>query len=90
VILEPALLDTGPMVAVASVSDSHHIECVDTLQDVRAPLYTCWPVVTEALWLLRQEPKAIDSVCRAFRSGLYSLLALDESDLVGIHAVLKR
>src|ERR671925_2093053 len=29
-------------------------------------------------------------VCRAFRSGLYALLPLDESDLGGIHAVLKR
>src|SRR5262245_55755627 len=78
------------MVAVASASDAHHIGCVDILADIRAPLYTCWPVVTEALWLLRQEPKATDAVCRAFQTGLYALLPLDESDLGGISAVLKR
>jgi predicted nucleic acid-binding protein len=78
------------MVAVASASDAHHNACVDTLADIRAPLYTCWPALTEALWLLRHEPKAIDAVCRAFRTGLYALLPLDESDLDGIHTVLKR
>src|SRR5438270_1413912 len=78
------------MVAVASRSDAHHIECVRTMAEITAPLYTCWPVVTEALWLLRQDPRAVDAVCRSFQAGVYALLPLDESDVDGIHAVLKR
>jgi predicted nucleic acid-binding protein len=90
VTIEPVLLDTGPMVAAASRSDAHHTECVRTMAEVTAPLYTCWPCVTEALWLLRRDARAVDAVCRSLQSGVYALLPPDESDVDDIHAVLKR
>lgn len=41
------LVDTGPLVALASRRDHWHVRCVRFLQDFRGELITIWPVLTE-------------------------------------------
>lgn len=53
------LIDTGPLVAIVSARDASHRTCVEQLQELTPSLYTCWPVLTEAAWLLRRYPGAI-------------------------------
>ena len=72
------LLDTGPLVAILSERDEHHDECVEKLRQLTPPLLTCWPVITEAAWLLRLDVTAVQRMLAGFDVGLLELLPLGE------------
>ncbi len=84
------LVDTGPIVAILSEFDEHHQVCVEQLQHLRRPLLTCWPVITEAAWLLRSYPRAIGTLLSSFGRRPFELVSLTEADLSGIAAILAR
>jgi len=51
---EAVLIDTGPLVACMNRSDTEHLACVKVFHAL--PLgktFTCWPVLTEAAYLMR-------------------------------------
>ena len=74
---ERALVDTGPLIAILRESDSKHEECSEALRKLRRPAPTCWPVLTEAVWILRKEPKAIRELLRFFDAGVFHLLTIE-------------
>jgi predicted nucleic acid-binding protein len=84
------LVDTGPIVAILSESDEHHVACVAALQRIRTPLLTCWPVVTEAAWLLRAYPLAVGRLLSSFNGRPFELVPLNEADLAEIAAILAK
>jgi uncharacterized protein len=84
------LIDTGPLVALFSQDDQHFQRCGDALAVLTPPLLTCWPVVTEAAWLLRSRPDTLQELFRSFDAGMFSLLTLDATDLPAIAALMKR
>jgi predicted nucleic acid-binding protein len=84
------LLDTGPLVALLAASDSRHRLCADTLTTLPAPLLTCWPVLTEAAWLLRKQHRPIDRLTDACEAGLFDLLPLEADSLPAIAAIMRR
>ena len=86
----PVLVDTGPIVAILSQSDEHHEACVEQLQRIRGPLLTCWPVITEAAWLLRAYPQAIGRLLSSLNGRPFELVPLDQADLSGIGAILAK
>jgi predicted nucleic acid-binding protein len=89
-VTERVLIDTGPMVALFSEGDQHHQQCREALSALIPPLLTCWPVLTEAAWLLRERPAALHDLFRSFEGGLFALLPLDADDLPAIAALMKR
>jgi len=84
------LADTGPLVAILSQNDQYHELCVKTLEDLPGPLLTCWPVITEAAWLLREYPLAIEKLLRSITDGFLEILPVRGTEAKGITDVMKR
>jgi predicted nucleic acid-binding protein len=84
------LIDTGPLVALFSREDRHHQLCDDVLLTLTPPLLTCWPVITEAAWMLRKYPDGLNKLFESFQGGIFALLPLDADDLPAIAAMMKR
>ena len=84
------LVDTGPLVAILSPDDEYHQTCAEALRQMPVPLLSCWPVITEAAWLLRKSPRAMQELLRLVSGGLVDLLPLKAGEISSIAALLKR
>jgi uncharacterized protein len=84
------LVDTGPLVAILSPRDEYHEACVATLRSLSGPLFSCWPVITEAAWLLRKWPRAVQHLLRSIDGELLELLPLAGSEGNEVSALMKR
>jgi uncharacterized protein len=84
------LADTGPLVAILSRRDQHHRACVDALREMPGPLFTCWPVITEAAWLLRHDGEVVERLLASLNTGFLELLPLTSEDARPIAAILKK
>jgi uncharacterized protein len=89
-VVERVLIDTGPIIAVLSEDDEHHNRCSQALTTLVPPLLTCWPVITEAAWLLRKRPESVARMFEGFTGGLFALLSLTADDLPAVAATMKR
>lgn len=84
------LVDAGPLVAILSPEDQYHTVCVNTLRDMTGPLLSCWPVITEAAWLLRKSPRAVQQLLRSIDGGFLELLPLVGTEAETIAVLMKR
>ena len=82
------LVDTGPLVAILSRADEHHDRCVNVLKTISGPLLSCWPVITEAAWLLRADKRSVQQLLRSIGEGFVVLLPLADSDANAIAEVM--
>jgi predicted nucleic acid-binding protein len=84
------LIDTGPLVAILDNQDAHHAACVQALAALEGPLYTCWPVITEAAWLLRHSPGAVRRLLDSINTPFVELLSLEGPDVRPIAELLEK
>ena len=84
------LVDTGPLVAILLKTEQHHKVCVEQLRSIGPPLLTCWPVITEAAWLLRRSPAAVQRLLGFFDAGVLRLLSLEQEAIPSMAAFLQR
>lgn len=54
------ICDTGPLVAYLNRNDPYHHWAVAVMKQVRAPMLTCEPVLTEAVYFLHEDGLAVD------------------------------
>ena len=85
-----ALVDTGPLVALLNGADPHHDRCVETFRKLSPPLWTCWPVLTEAAYLLETRPVVARRLLGEVDGGFLRLLPLDADDVRPIQTILRR
>ena len=83
------LTDTGPLVAIVSRQDRHHEVCLRTVQDQRGPLMTCWPVITEAAWLLQKVPSAFERILHSIAEGAVEILPVTGKEMAAVAALMK-
>ena len=84
------LVHTGPLVAILVARDANHRRCVAELRNLPEPMFTCWPVLTEAAWLLRTRPESVLKLLTMPGTDLLRLLPLDDSDVPAIRTILKQ
>jgi uncharacterized protein len=89
-LVDRILIDTGPLVAILSREDAHHQSCVAALREMSGPLFSCWPVITEAAWLLRRSPRAIQQLLGSMDKGFLELLPLAGTEAKTIALLMKR
>jgi predicted nucleic acid-binding protein len=84
------LVDTGPLVAIMSRADQHHKACLEALHDLPGPLFSCWPVITEAAWLLRGHKGAVRQLLDSISAGFLELLIIQSAEAAGIGKVMEK
>lgn len=70
-ITDRVVVDTGPLVALLDRDDAHHESCKAVFANLRGPVYTTWPVITEAAWLLRNISGGPQGVLALIESGVF-------------------
>jgi len=88
--MKRVLVDTGPLVAILSERDQYHRLCVDALRELPGPLFSSWPVITEAAWLLRREARAVEQLLGSLGKGFVELLPLGSVDAPAMAEIMKK
>jgi len=84
------LVDSVPLVALLHEDDDKHDICKDAFQALDETLVTVWPVLTEAMHLLRFSSVAQSALCEMIESGVVSILPLDEADVPRMKALMRQ
>jgi predicted nucleic acid-binding protein len=78
------------MVALLRKPDQHHERCAAALGQIRGPLATVWPALTEAMFLLSDRPDAQSRLSEQIESEAITLLQLDRRDLPRIRELMAK
>ena len=84
------LADTGPLVAILSPRDHNHELCVSVWRELSSPLLTCWPVVTEAAWLMRDAPRAFEKLLDSIQEGILEVPSFSGAEAGKVSEILEQ
>lgn len=84
------LVDAGPLVALIHEDDHQHQRCKEGFLSLREALGTVWPVLTEAMYLLRFSWEAQNALWEMVEAGAVQILPLDRSDVPRMKELMRR
>lgn len=84
------LLDTGPLVAYLDRREAYHPWARERFQELQPPFFTCEPVITEACFLLRHLPGAIDEIGGMLRRRLIWVSFSLDKEAAGIFRLIQQ
>jgi predicted nucleic acid-binding protein len=84
------LVDTGPLVPLLDRSDPYHRQCQESFQSIDDPLVTVWPVVTEAMYMLRAYWMGQNALWEMMTAGAVELLPLGVDDFPRIKDLMRK
>lgn len=84
------LVDAGPLVALLHRDDRNHERCVATLRSLREPVGTTWPVISEAMHLLRFSWQAQDALWELIAAETLHLLPIDATDAPHMRRLMQK
>ena len=70
------MIDTGPVVAFFDRNAPYHDACSRCAKELTGRVFTCWPVIAEACYLLRHRSDLVDALLEACHDGIYEILPL--------------
>jgi uncharacterized protein len=85
-----ALIDTGAILALLDRTDRWHQPCVDAFQQLQLPLITSEAVLTELFHLVGGNRRETEAAWKFLRSGAVALMAMEDSELPDVHALMSR
>lgn len=84
------ICDTGPLIAYLNRRDPHHHWAVEVLKQLRPPLLTCEPVMTEAAYFLREDRLDVDPLFQLLERGALRLAFDLESHWPRVRTLMAR
>lgn len=88
--MRAVLIDAGPLVALLDSRDEHHASIRAALDEIRDPLVTVWPVLTEAMVLLAFSWRAQKALWEMVETAAVRLLPLDADDAPRMKALMEK
>ena len=84
------LVDTGPLVALLDRSDPDHVACQETLSSLSDSMVTVWPVITEAMSMLRAYWRAQQALWEMIEMGAVEILPLGSDDVPRMKELMRK
>lgn len=84
------LIDTGPIVGLIAEADQYREAALEGFAKLNGPMITCWPVITEAAWLMRNMPSYSRLLARFLNDQKLQIEHLTKRDLPAIEQLLTR
>ncbi len=85
-----ALADTGAILAILDRDDRWHRPCVESFEQLRAPLLTSEAVLTELFYLVANRLHEVGLAWSFVRSGALTLGSITDMDLAAISTLMHR
>jgi predicted nucleic acid-binding protein len=85
-----AVLDTGPLVSFLASGLQHHQWAVEQWKQLRPPLLTCEPVLTEAAFLLKREGRDADPLFALLERKIVAIGIAVEEQQSDLRALMRR
>ena len=84
------LIDKGPIVALFDKDDRYHALCVQILKEIREPLITTWPVLTECFYLLNFSWEVQDNLWLFIQRGGIEIYPLEKDLIIRCRELMKQ
>ena len=84
------LVDTGPLVALLDRSDPDHVACQETLSSLNDSIVSVWPVITEAMYMLRAYWQAQEALWAMIEMGAVEILLLNIDDVPRMKELMRK
>ena len=88
--MRSVLVDAGALIARIDADDVHHERCVAALKEVRAPLASVLPAITEAMHFLSDVPGGQGILCDMLADGAIQVLTLEAPDFTRIKQLMRK
>ena len=88
--MNAVLVDAGALIGILDGSDAVHETALEALATIRDPLYTVWPALTEAMYLLGETRRGQDALCDMVEDGVVGVLTLDRADIGRIKDLMRQ
>lgn len=84
------LVDASALVALLDADDAQHDRAVEALKGLRDPLATVWPALTEAMHLVADTRRGVDTLSDMVGDGAVTLLPLERAEVPRMKALMQQ